>query len=87
MRALLPPRPRRRGRPGSRDVTHAISLLGKFRREATEWPVKWHNGIYLRDTGASFRYRRYRPQLNETALCRLEEPVSREQRMQHQHRH
>jgi hypothetical protein len=31
--ALLPPRPRRRGRPGNPNVTKAIRLLRKFRRE------------------------------------------------------
>src|SRR5215831_21073573 len=30
--ALLPPKPRRRGRPGRKDVTNAIRLLRKFRR-------------------------------------------------------
>jgi hypothetical protein len=33
LRALLPPRPRRRGRPGNPNVTKAIRLLRKFRRE------------------------------------------------------
>jgi hypothetical protein len=31
--ALLPPKPRRRGRPGDPNVTKAIRLLRKFRRE------------------------------------------------------
>jgi hypothetical protein len=31
--ALLPPKPRRRGRPGRADVTAAIRLLRKFRRQ------------------------------------------------------
>jgi hypothetical protein len=31
--ALLPPKPRRRGRPGRPDVTQAIRLLKRFRRE------------------------------------------------------
>lgn len=30
--ALLPPKPRRRGRPGRKDVTQAIRLKAKFRR-------------------------------------------------------
>jgi len=30
--ALLPPKPRRRGRPGRNDVTQAIRLKAKFRR-------------------------------------------------------
>jgi hypothetical protein len=32
-RALLPPRPRRRGRPGNETVTRAIALGRKFRRQ------------------------------------------------------
>jgi hypothetical protein len=32
-RALLPPRPRRRGRPGDPDVTRAIQLFGRFQRQ------------------------------------------------------
>jgi hypothetical protein len=31
--ALLPPKPRRRGRPGIQSVTQAIRLIGKFRRQ------------------------------------------------------
>lgn len=31
--ALLPPKPRRRGRPGRPEVTLAIRLMAKFRRE------------------------------------------------------
>jgi hypothetical protein len=31
--ALLPPKPRRRGRPGRPDVTQAIRLLQRFKRE------------------------------------------------------
>jgi hypothetical protein len=31
--ALLPPKPRRRGRPGDPNVTKAIRLLRKFRRQ------------------------------------------------------
>jgi hypothetical protein len=33
LRPLLPPRPRRRGRPGDRSVTRALRLLARFRRE------------------------------------------------------
>jgi hypothetical protein len=32
LRSLLPPKPRRRGRPGRKDVTTAILLLARFRR-------------------------------------------------------
>ena len=42
VRALLPPRPRRRGRPGSRDVTRAISLLRRFRRQFSEETRQQH---------------------------------------------
>ena len=35
-RALLPPSPRRRGRPRNPIVTAAIALYGKFRRESPE---------------------------------------------------
>jgi hypothetical protein len=33
IRSLLPPKPRRRGRPGRKDVTTAILLLARFRRQ------------------------------------------------------
>jgi hypothetical protein len=33
MQALLPPRPRPRGRPGDPSVTHAMKLHSKFRRQ------------------------------------------------------
>jgi hypothetical protein len=33
LRSLLPPQPRRRGRPGRPDVTKAIRLLREFRRQ------------------------------------------------------
>jgi hypothetical protein len=33
LRSLLPPKPRRRGRPGMETVTIAIRLLGKIRRQ------------------------------------------------------
>src|SRR5262249_9072430 len=42
MRALLPPRARRRGRPGNRDVTRAISLLSRFRRQYPEETRQQH---------------------------------------------
>jgi hypothetical protein len=36
LRALLPPRPRRRGRPRDQTTTRAILLYGKFRRQSPE---------------------------------------------------
>jgi hypothetical protein len=40
--ALLPPKPRRRGRPGRPDVTKAIRLLRRFKRKIVR---KYQNGI------------------------------------------
>ena len=46
-RALLPPRPRRRGRPGDPDVTHAIQMFRRFRRQyAAETPRQLWSRIY-----------------------------------------
>jgi hypothetical protein len=41
--ALLPPKPRRRGRPGRPDVTKAIRLRREFRRRFPneQWPKIW----------------------------------------------
>ena len=45
--ALLPPKPRRRGRPGRADVTTAIRLLRKFRRQhSEERPAQQWRRIY-----------------------------------------
>jgi hypothetical protein len=45
--ALLPPKPRRRGRPGRPDVTTAIRLLRQFRRQYTdERPTQRWKRIY-----------------------------------------
>lgn len=43
LRSVLPPRPRRRGRPGIDSVTKAIALLGKLRKQypAGAWPKIW----------------------------------------------
>jgi hypothetical protein len=46
--ALLPPKPRRRGRPGLPSVTTAIRLLSEFRRQyPNEQPAKIWERIYL----------------------------------------
>jgi len=42
VRALLPPRPRRRGRPANTDVTRAIRLLRKFHRDYPEEVPRQH---------------------------------------------
>jgi len=45
--ALLPPKPRRRGRPGRPDVTQAIRLLKRFRREfPNERPAEYWARMY-----------------------------------------
>jgi hypothetical protein len=45
--ALLPPKPRRRGRPGRKDVTQAIRLRAKFRHlYPQERPDQWWKRIY-----------------------------------------
>jgi hypothetical protein len=45
--ALLPPKPRRRGRPGRSDVTQAIQLLRRFRREfPNDQPVEHWARVY-----------------------------------------
>jgi hypothetical protein len=43
LRSLLPPKPRRRGRPGIDSVTTAIGLLRKFRRQfpGERWAKIW----------------------------------------------
>jgi hypothetical protein len=43
LRSVLPPRPRRRGRPGIDSVTKAIGLLAKLRKQypAEPWPKIW----------------------------------------------
>jgi hypothetical protein len=40
--ALLPPRPRRRGRPGNQKVTQALRLLGRLRRQYPEENSRQH---------------------------------------------
>jgi hypothetical protein len=45
--ALLPPKPRRRGRPGRADVTQAIRLLALFRRQyPDERPAEHWRRVY-----------------------------------------
>jgi hypothetical protein len=47
LRSLLPPKPRRRGRPGREDVTTAILLLVRFRRmHPTERPELLWRRVY-----------------------------------------
>jgi hypothetical protein len=43
LRSLLPPKPRRRGRPGLDSVTTAIRLLGSFRKQfpGELWAEVW----------------------------------------------
>ena len=42
MRATLPPRPRRRGRPGNQIVSRAVRLLRRFRRQHPEETPQQH---------------------------------------------
>jgi len=42
MRAMLPPRPRRRGRPGNQIVSRAVRLLRRFRRQHPEESPQQH---------------------------------------------
>jgi hypothetical protein len=73
--ALLPPKPRRRGRPGDPTVTKAIRLLRKFRRQ------------YPNEHGETIWGRIYPPAIpNYTSMTVLEQGNARQQQYRKYHR-
>ena len=73
--ALLPPKPRRRGRPGDPTVTKAIRLLRKFRRQ---YPKEHGERIWRRIYPLAIT--------NYTGMTALEQSEARQQQYRKYHR-
>jgi hypothetical protein len=81
LRGLLPPRPRRRGRPRNQTITRAIVLYGKFRRQ---YPEEQPRAIWSRVYPLVIPGYQNMPDLEQrTAREKLREQVTWRRRKRH----